>query len=385
MLVITFGRAASQELRERVREQLVEAERALADPERRARPADWSACSPTSTTPTIAAAAQAAARRPGRLRRARRSRPPTSSASWCCARSASPATPTPAPSSWTASTTWSSRWSTTSTSAASAQLAEAPPFKRAVALQLARAAVGDPQAELAPADAEPGSAGPSARSTSPSGARRGRPAQAPPRRPVVRRPAEPARRRPRGRRRPGPRADAPALEDRAGRRVPGHRPGAVEGARPGLHRPRDDGADRRPEAGDLRLPRAATSSPTSRRPTPPRPGGRWRPTGAATRRWSTRCRRCSAAPTLGDPRIAVHPRRRRTTRAAGWPGAPAPHPLRVRLLRARTSPPADDGTVPIDAAPRPHRRRTSPTTSRGCSPRAPPSRAGRSRPATSPS
>ena len=33
MLVITFGRAASQELRERVRAQLVEAERALADPE----------------------------------------------------------------------------------------------------------------------------------------------------------------------------------------------------------------------------------------------------------------------------------------------------------------------------------------------------------------
>src|SRR4051812_27321442 len=32
MLVITFGRAASQELRERVRDQLVEAERALGDP-----------------------------------------------------------------------------------------------------------------------------------------------------------------------------------------------------------------------------------------------------------------------------------------------------------------------------------------------------------------
>ncbi len=31
MLVVTFGRAASQELRERVRAQLVEAERALAD------------------------------------------------------------------------------------------------------------------------------------------------------------------------------------------------------------------------------------------------------------------------------------------------------------------------------------------------------------------
>ena len=38
MLVITFGRAASQELRERVREQLVEAERALADPAAAARP-----------------------------------------------------------------------------------------------------------------------------------------------------------------------------------------------------------------------------------------------------------------------------------------------------------------------------------------------------------
>src|SRR3954468_8064806 len=34
LLVITFGRAASQELRERVRDQLVQAERALADPAR---------------------------------------------------------------------------------------------------------------------------------------------------------------------------------------------------------------------------------------------------------------------------------------------------------------------------------------------------------------
>ena len=42
---------------------------------------------------------------------------------------------------------------------------------------------------------------------------------------------------------------------RAGRRVPGHRPRAVGGARPRLHRPRHDGADRRPQAGHLRLPR----------------------------------------------------------------------------------------------------------------------------------
>ncbi len=40
MLVVTFGRAASQELRERVRAHLVEAERALADPERDREPGD---------------------------------------------------------------------------------------------------------------------------------------------------------------------------------------------------------------------------------------------------------------------------------------------------------------------------------------------------------
>ena len=40
MLVVTFGRAASQELRERVRAQLVEAERALAAPERDREPSD---------------------------------------------------------------------------------------------------------------------------------------------------------------------------------------------------------------------------------------------------------------------------------------------------------------------------------------------------------
>ena len=51
------------------------------------------------------------------------------------------------------------------------------------------------------------------------------------------------------------RADAAALADRAGRRVPGHRPRAVGRPAPRVQRPRHDGADRRPEAGDLRLPR----------------------------------------------------------------------------------------------------------------------------------
>ena len=40
MLVVTFGRAASQELRERVRAHLVEAERALTDPQRERQPSD---------------------------------------------------------------------------------------------------------------------------------------------------------------------------------------------------------------------------------------------------------------------------------------------------------------------------------------------------------
>lgn len=95
MLLITFGRAASQELRERVRCQIVDAVRAFADPstvgdnqlvaylldgtdDQRARRAD----------------SVSATRWPASTRRP--SPPPTSSASWCCARSAWPATPPPA-------------------------------------------------------------------------------------------------------------------------------------------------------------------------------------------------------------------------------------------------------------------------------------------------
>ena len=96
MLVVTFSRAASQELRERV-----------PPPARRGR----ASCSPT---PALRdpdnrlhdwlldadagggrAALRPAHRRPGLLRRARPSRPSTSSASWCCAASAWRATPTP--------------------------------------------------------------------------------------------------------------------------------------------------------------------------------------------------------------------------------------------------------------------------------------------------
>ena len=68
MLVITFGRAASQELRERVREQLVEAERALADP-RAARDLGGAARPAREGDDDESAPPQADRRRAGRLRR----------------------------------------------------------------------------------------------------------------------------------------------------------------------------------------------------------------------------------------------------------------------------------------------------------------------------
>ena len=77
MLVITFGRAASQELRERVREQLVEAERALADPEAARALGGLVGPARRGRRRRDRRAAQAAARRPGGLRlRDHRHHPP---------------------------------------------------------------------------------------------------------------------------------------------------------------------------------------------------------------------------------------------------------------------------------------------------------------------
>ena len=156
MLVITFGRAASQELRERVREQLVVAERALADPD----------------------AARLVGGLVGRLAEAddievalRRKRLRDALADFDAA---------------TIATTHQfcqmvlRSLGVAGDTDSGAELVESlddlvvevvddvylqryghvagdPPFKRAVALELAKAAVRDPQAELAPADADPGS------------------------------------------------------------------------------------------------------------------------------------------------------------------------------------------------------------------------------------
>ncbi len=155
MLVITFGRAASQELRERVREQLVVAERALADP----------------------AAARLAGGLVGRLAEVddaevatRRRRLRDALADFDAAtiatthqfcqmvlRSLGVAGDTDSGAELVESLddlvvevvddVYLQRYG---------HLAVEPPFKRAVALELAKAAVRDPQAELAPADADPG-------------------------------------------------------------------------------------------------------------------------------------------------------------------------------------------------------------------------------------
>ena len=172
LLVVTFGRAASQELRERVRAQLVEAERALADAGGGAEP-------PRSELLDLLLAgddargrrcgtAGCATRWPASTRRP--SRPPTSSASWCWLARAWPATPTPAPRWSRPSTTWWSRWSTTSTCARSPGRDRPPVFDRADARwRSPRQAIDDPQAQLEPPDEDPAERRPAGGSRSRAG------------------------------------------------------------------------------------------------------------------------------------------------------------------------------------------------------------------------
>ena len=152
MLVITFGRAASQELRERVRDQLVAAERALADPasvdpsdallthlvsddvpQRRKRITDALAGFDGATIATTHQFCQLVLRSLG-----------------VAGDTDSRAELVESLDDLVVEVTddlYLQRFGSSP---------DEPPFGRAVALQLARAAVGDPQAGLAPLDAEPG-------------------------------------------------------------------------------------------------------------------------------------------------------------------------------------------------------------------------------------
>ena len=250
--------------------------------------------------------------------------PPTSSASWCSTASASPATPTPAPGSSRTSTTSSPRSSTTSTCARSAPSTGDPavqPRRRAAASPAA--AVGDPQARLEPEPTSDRPPPPAARVAFARAVRDGdRPAQAPARRPHLRRPAQPARRRARRRRRAG-RASRmrqrwqvvlvdefqdtdPVQWQVLDRAFTGH-----------AH----DGADRRPEAGDLRVPRRRRRHLPRAPPAPPTTAHDARHQLAQRRgRCSTRSRCCSAARRSATPR--------------SWCATSRPHHAGSRLVGA---------------------------------------------------
>ena len=132
-----------------------------------------------------------------------------------------------------------------------------PQFERREAMQIARAAVENPTAPVVPLDGAGGEHRRHAGAPGAARARRARGAQAAQRGDDLRRPADAAQGDARGRLgRGGGAAAAGALRRRAGRRVPGHRPGAVGHPAARVRRRRGDArADRRPEAGDLRVPR----------------------------------------------------------------------------------------------------------------------------------
>jgi exodeoxyribonuclease V beta subunit len=154
LLVVTFGRAASQELRERVRTQLVEAERALTDPSGPREPGDL-------VDLLLEAEPEELARRRQRLRDALGAFDAATIATthqFCqmVLRSLGVAGDTDA------NATLVEDLDDLLTEVVDdlylrrfAGLVEEPPFSRADALRLARAAANDPQARLEPRDADP--------------------------------------------------------------------------------------------------------------------------------------------------------------------------------------------------------------------------------------
>ena len=337
LLLVTFTRMATGELRERVRERLVSAEQGLdralagAPPERRrGRSRCWRRArehevaqrrdrlaerSPTSTPPP--------------------SPPPTASARRCWAASASRATSTPTP---------------TFVEDVSDLLEDvvddlyvrrfhgsgSPPFDRAQAMRIARIAVDNPAARVEPErragdDTRRGDA-------PPPGARRPRRARTPQAPMAVMTyddlltrlddTLDGPRRRGRGE------APARALPRRARRRVPGHRPGPVGHHAPRLRGRRHDARPhRRPEAGDLRLPRR-------RRLRLPRRGRRGRQARDARGQLaqrpgpaSTPTTRCSAARSSGTRASSTAGSGPRTpTRRRASTTRPSRAPLRIRVV-----------------------------------------------------
>ncbi len=147
-----------------------------------------------------------------------------------------------------------------------------------------------------------------------------------------------------------------AVADRDGRRVPGHRSGAVEGDRPGVHRPIHADPDRRSQAGHLRVPRRRHRH----LPDAAETAGDAEDTGheLAQRRRAgrPRCRRVLDGAELGDPTIIV-----RTVDAAPRRSPAGRRPIRRPVPAAggaagRRSAAAGLETIAIDDLRRPYPR-----------------------------
>ena len=205
LLVVSFSRESTRELRERVRERLVSARDGLADPA----PSTPTTTGSSATSPTADATRSpyggVGSRRHSPSSTPRRSPRRTASASRCCSRSARRATTTPARCwSRTSATSWP-RWPTTSTCASGGRQDAGPP-------DLARDDVPRARATAA-ARTRPPSCCPTRRPTArpamrariaDRGARRGRPTQAAAAAHRLRRHADPARRHAHRPRAPGP-------------------------------------------------------------------------------------------------------------------------------------------------------------------------------------
>ena len=221
-----------------------------------------------------------------------------------------------------------------------------PLLTYADALRLAREVVKNPATELRPLNPSPARAPRSASTSRKTFWPNWKPASAPGH-PRLRRPADPAGRRAGRRRLARPGADASAVADRDGRRVPGHRPGAVAGDRPRVHRrstliligdPKQ--AIYAFRGGDivtyLRAAETAGDKQTL--------GTNWRSDGALVDRLQAVLRGAE----LGDPAIMVHDveAHHQGHRLAG---APHNDPFRLRVVREKRS--AAAGSEPADRRP----------------------------------
>ena len=380
LLLVTFTRMATGELRDRVRERLVGAEQELSRilagaPDRRRGPGREPA------RHRLARGGRAAARparaRRGRLRRRDdRHHPRLLPGGAGRARHRRRRRARHRRSSRTSPIS-SRRWSTTSTCGAF-RPRRARPFARAEALEIARGGRGQPGRRARADRAHPDSAAAMRCRLGRCGPRRARAAQAPAGGHDLRRPADPARTT----RSAGPergratRAAARPLRRRARRRVPGHRPGAVGDPAPRVRRRR---ARRSCSIGDPKQAiyafrgadvYAYLDAARDRR----RRGRRCRSTGAATRGCSTPTTPCSATRSSGTrgSSTAGSSRRAGASDAAAARRSAARAPLRVRVAH-RDEPTIEltrDGLRPGRLRARARRRATSPPTSSRCCPRA---------------